>query len=168
MRAIAAVLVAGALLLAPTIGVAAHVDEADLAAVHVVRYGGADRYATSLLVAEAFAADAGGSLDWVVMVSGRSWHEAVVAASVSGSLGAPVLMTPPHEVRDDAMDFLDRVGASRVLLVSTGTDSRRSIDSAVDEQLRSAGLTVDHAADAELVNGAHRKPQQPGVDGGHC
>lgn len=124
-------------------GVSAQAGEADLADVDVVRYGGPDRYATSLLVAEAVAADAGGSLDWVVMVSGRSWHEAVVAASVAGSLGAPVLMTPPHEVRDDAMDFLESVEASQVLLVSIDSDSRLSIDSVVDEQLRSAGLTVE-------------------------
>ena len=41
--------------------------------VSVVRLGGADRYATSLLVAEAFAEDAGGSLPSVVMVSGERW-----------------------------------------------------------------------------------------------
>lgn len=83
------------------------------------------------------------------MVSGFSWHEAVVAASVAGSLGAPVLMTPPHEVQDDALDFLDRVGASSVLLVSTDTESRRSIDAAVDEQLRGAGLTVERIGGAD-------------------
>lgn len=149
MRAIAVALVAAALVLASTVGVSAQADEADLPAMDVVRYGGADRYATSLLVAEAVAADAGGSLDWVVMVSGRSWHEAVVAASVSGSLGGPVLMTPPHEVRDDAMDFLESVGASRVLLVSTDAGSKRSIDSAVDEHLRSAGLTVERVGGAD-------------------
>ena len=147
MRAIAMAL--AALVLASTVGVSAQADEADLAAMDVVRYGGADRYATSLLVAEAVAADAGGSLDWVVMVSGRSWHEAVVAASVSGSLGAPVLMTPPHEVRDDVMEFLQSVGASRVLLVSTDAGSKRSINSAVDEQLRSAGLTVERVGGAD-------------------
>ena len=83
------------------------------------------------------------------MVSGFSWHEAVAAASVAGSLGAPVLMTPPHEVQDDALDFLDRVGASSVLLVSTDTESRRSIDAAVDEQLRGAGLTVERIGGAD-------------------
>ncbi len=66
-----------------------------LAEVDVTRYGGADRYATSLLVAEAVAADAGGNLDSVVMVSGRSWTDAVVAAPLAGAPGAPVLTTPP-------------------------------------------------------------------------
>ena len=149
MRAIAAASIAAVLSLAPAVGVSAQVDQTDLAAVDVVRYGGPDRYATSLEVAEAVAADAGDSLDWVVMVSGFSWHEAVVAASVAGTLDAPVLMTPPHGVRDDAMEFLGDAGVSRVLLVSTDTESRRSIDTAVDDQLRSAGLVVERVGDAD-------------------
>ena len=44
-------------------------DDAD-ADVVMTRYGGADRYATSLLIAEAVAAEAGGSLSSVVLVSG--------------------------------------------------------------------------------------------------
>jgi len=59
----------GAATLAP---VAAAAEGADLAEVSLTRYGGADRYATSLLVAEAVADDAGGSLDSVVLVSGLS------------------------------------------------------------------------------------------------
>lgn len=74
--------------------------------VSVIRYGGADRYATSLLIAEAFAADAGGSLERVVLVSGERWTDAVVAAPVAGALGAPVLMTPPGELRADALEYL--------------------------------------------------------------
>ena len=130
-------------------GVAAQSDEAELAAIEFIRSGGADRYATSLLAAEALAADAGDALDWVVMVSGRSWHEAVVAASVAGRLDAPVLMTPPDRVRDDALEFLDRVGVSNVLLISTGSGSSLSIDVAVDEQLRDAGLTVERSGGSD-------------------
>lgn len=142
-RALCAVLLAGTAAAVVAPGAAAQADESELAAVEVARYGGADRYATSLLVAEAVAAEAGGNLDWAVMVSGRSWHEAVVAASVAGRLGAPVLMTPPDHVRDDALEFLDQVRVSSVLLVSTDSGPTRSIDVAVDEQLRDAGLTVE-------------------------
>ncbi|WP_419921738.1 cell wall-binding repeat-containing protein [Candidatus Poriferisodalis sp.] len=76
------------------------------------RDSGSDRYSTSLLIAEAVAADAGGSLEWVVLVSGERWTDAVVAAPVAGALGAPVLMTPPGELRADALEFLNRAGAS--------------------------------------------------------
>lgn len=143
VRTVCSALLVSATALVVVPGAAAQSGESELAVVELIRYGGADRYATSLLVAEAFAADAGDSLDWAVMVSGRSWHEAVVAASVAGSLEAPVLMTPPDRVRDDALEFLDRVDVSKVLLVSTDSGSTRSIDTAVDGQLRDAGLTVE-------------------------
>lgn len=137
----------GAATLAP---VAAAAEGADLAEVSLTRYGGADRYATSLLVAEAVADDAGGSLDSVVLVSGRSWHEAVVAASVAGQLEAPVLMTPPDELRDDALEFLQRVGASDALLVSAGADPEtRSISVSVASALEAAGLDVEWVGGAD-------------------
>lgn len=136
-------LVLSAAALVPVSNAAAQSGESDLADIDIVRYGGADRYATSLLIAEAVAADAGGELEWVVMVSGRSWHEAVVAASVAGRLEAPVLMTPPDSVRSDALAFLDRVGVSKVLLVSSGTGSARTITEAVDEQLRQTGIAIE-------------------------
>ena len=85
--------------------------------VSVTRFDGEDRYETSLQVAEAVAADAGGSLSSVVLVSGRRWTDAVVAAPVAGSLGAPVLMTPPSELRADALAFLQRVGVSSAVVV---------------------------------------------------
>lgn len=140
--------IVGAATLAP---VAAATEDADLAEVTFTRYGGADRYATSLMVAEAVADDAGSNLDSVVLVSGRSWHEAVVAASVAGRLGAPVLMTPPDELRNDALEFLQRVGVSDALLVSAGSDTgTRSISTSVASALETAGL------DVEWVGGADR------------
>ena len=142
-RVLPALFVLSAAALVPVSAAAAQSGESDLADVERVRYGGADRYATSLLIAEAVAADAGGELEWVVMVSGRSWHEAVVAASVAAHLDAPVLMTPPDAVRSDALQFLGRVGASKVLLVTSGTGSMHTITSAVDRQLSEAAITVE-------------------------
>ena len=172
MRRIAAVTAAlialsvGAPALAP---VAAAVVDADLADVTLTRYGGADRYATSLLVAEAVAADAGGTLDAVVLVSGQSWHEAVVAAAVAGRLGAPVLMTPPTELRDDAQEFLQRVGASNALLVSAGEDAQsRSISPSVASALESAGLDVEWVGGADQYEtgvAVARRTDSPGALG---
>ena len=92
--------------------------------VDVERYGGADRYATSLLIAEAVAAEAGGTLDAVVLVSGRNWTDAVVAAPLAGSLGAAVLATPSGELRADAGEFLRRTGVSKVILIGASSDTR--------------------------------------------
>ncbi|WP_419933461.1 cell wall-binding repeat-containing protein [Candidatus Poriferisodalis sp.] len=113
--------------------------------IELERFGGADRYATSLLVAEAVAADARGSLEWVVVVSGRSWHDAVVASSVAGDLEAAILLTPRTGLRPDAMAFLAETGVSNVLVISTGD----AVPTAVDEQLTAAGLEVERLGGAD-------------------
>ena len=124
-------------------------DDPALAEVEVTRYGGADRYETSLLVAEAVAAEAGGSVEAVVLVVGTHWTDAVVAAPVAGSLGAPLLMSPADELRDDAVEFLQRVGASRIVLVGT-MDTADSFGAAVISPLLEMDLAV------EWVGGADR------------
>ena len=146
----AAAVAFGAVLALPVAGVGAAEGDDGAAGtdVSVTRYGGADRYETSLQVAEAVAADAGGSLEWVVLVSGRRWTDAVVAAPVAGALGAPVLMTPPDELRADALAFLERAGIrplrpeiDRGDLVGPGNRRRR--------QLRPGRRNVGHAIEVE-------------------
>ena len=121
-RALAAALVA-VTVGAVCVPVASAAASAQAPRFDVSRYGSADRYSTSLKVAEAVARDAGGSLEWVVMVSGRSWTDAVVAAPLAGTLGAPVLATPPGELRADAARFLQRTGVSKALVVGAESDS---------------------------------------------
>ena len=113
-------------------------------AVDVVaeRYGGADRYETSLRIAEAFAKRAGGTLEDVVMVSGRHWTDAVVAASFAARLAAPVLMTPPGELQDDASAFLRRVGAKNVHVVAGGEWPDTNVSPQVFSHLREAGFSA--------------------------
>lgn len=113
----------------------------DSAGLDVTRYGGADRYETSLLIAEAVAAEAGGTLEQVVMVSGRSWTDAVVAAPLAGSLGAAVLATPPGELRADAAEFLERTGISTVQLIGANSDTD-GVGSTVSSGLSRLGITT--------------------------
>ncbi|WP_419551554.1 cell wall-binding repeat-containing protein [Candidatus Poriferisodalis sp.] len=140
--AVLVVAVVGGVLGLPTSAAAQTAQEEQLAKVAVSRYGGADRYATSLLVADAVAADAGGSLTHVVMVSGLSWPDAVVAAPVAGALGAPVLMTPPGELRDDAAAFVQRTGVTDVVVVGA-TGGAHAVSDAVVTSLEGLGITVE-------------------------
>ena len=142
---LAALIGFGGMALAPagTVGAA----EADGSDVSVVRHHGADRYATSLEVAEEVAADAGGSLEWAVLVSGERWTDAVVAAPMAGALGAPLLMTPPEELRADALAFLQRMGVSQALVVGPAAGGGahgpgRGVGAGVLEALRSAGIST--------------------------
>ena len=139
----------GGVLILPAAAVGAA--EGDGSDVSVTRYGGADRYETSLQVAEAVAADAGGSLSSVVLVSGRRWTDAVVAAPVAGASGAPVLMTPPDELRADALEFLQRVGVSSAVVVGPdasggGHGPGRGVGAGVLEALGEAGIAAERIA----------------------
>ncbi len=156
--AVLAALVAwGGVLVLPAaaVGAAEHDGSGDGAGdgsdVSVTRYGGADRYVTSLQVAEAVAADAGGSLEWVVLVSGRRWADAVVAAAVAGALGAPVLMTPPGELRADAAGFLQGASVSRALVVGPDASGGvhgpgRGVGDEVLDALEEVGVSAERVA----------------------
>lgn len=138
LRAAVALAVCAAALAIPS--PAAAQSDASLATVDITRYGGADRYATSLLIAEAVAADAGGELESVVMVSGGHWADAVVAASIAGAAGVPVLMTPPDQLRADALEFLQRVGVTGVTLVTSGVEPDTTVSEFVFSALEDAGI----------------------------
>ncbi len=119
--------------------------------VLITRYGGADRYETSLRIAEAVAEEADGSLEWVVLVSGERWTDAVVAAPLAGARNAPVLMTPPHELRDDALAFLKRVGVSRAIVVGPDAGGGvhgpgRGVAESVRADLVAAGIFPERLA----------------------
>ena len=127
--------------------VAATTAPTDSAGLAATRYGGADRYETSLRIAEAVAADADGSLSSVVLVSGERWTDAVVAAPVAGSLGAPVLMTPPGELRTDALRFLQRTGVVDAVVIGPEASGAahgpgRGVGAAVLTELSDAGISA--------------------------
>lgn len=139
LRALTVILVGAGSLALPMSAASAAREPAD---IDVSRYGGADRYATSLLVAEAVAAHAGGRLDSVVMVSGRNWTDAVVAAPLAGSLGAPVLATPSGELRADAARFLQRTGVSQAVLIGADSDTE-GVGSAVSAELEALDISAE-------------------------
>ena len=168
---LAVLVVLGGLVMLPA--AAAGAAEGDASDVSVERYGGADRYATSLVVAEAFAAEAGGSLSSVVLVSGERWRDAVVAAAVAGTLGAPVLMTPPGELRGDALGFLERVGVSNAVVVGPeggggAHGSGRGVEAAVLAGLAGAGISAERVAGADrfATSVAAAREVTPGVMAG--
>lgn len=102
------------------------------------RLEGPDRYATSLEVARAYAAERGGRLDSAVLVSGRSWPDAVTAAGLAGLLDGPILLVGPDGLGADALDFLGLTGVSE--LVAVGAES----------VLASASLASARSVDADI------------------
>lgn len=102
-------------------------DEDNVTAVALAqfRFGAADRYETSLLIAQHYAELHDGKLSSVVLVSGERWTDAVVAAPLAGSLGAPVLMMPPGELRRDAVDFLQEAGVTKAIVIGSASSDAK-------------------------------------------
>ena len=123
--------------------------ETDPGPVVIERFGAKDRHATSLQMAEAFVEGAGGSVENVVMVSAKHWYDAVVSVPLAAALGAPVVMTPPDELRADILAFLNKVNAKQVHVVSTGIWPDTNVSPQVHADLRAAGFAESstHGAD---------------------
>ena len=141
----------------------------NLSEVEVTRYGGADRYATSLRIAQAFADGAGGRLEQVVLVSGQQWTDAVVAAPLAGALEAPVLTTPSSELRSDAAAFLRRTGVSDALIVGADSDTD-GVGPSVVTELEALGISVERVTRPDQYAtsvAAARRLGTPGDMNGH-
>lgn len=108
-------------------------EETALAEIEVVRFGGADRFETSVLTTMAFTVFKGDHLEQVMIVSGYKWQDAVIAAPFD----SPVLLTRRHEVPAATMDYLEQFEAPWPTIIST-----KAIALAVDQQLMDAGLEV--------------------------
>ena len=111
------------------------------AAVDIERYGGSDRYATSLKVAKAVAAQHGGKLDEVVLVSGKNWTNAVLGAPLAGQLDGAVLATPPSHLRNDAAEFLKAADVKTVRIIRSDTDVN-AVSTDVDFALLDLGIKI--------------------------
>lgn len=142
VRWCAVCIIAAAAIVWPISLVSAQSTDADIGGVDITRFGAADRYSTSLLIAEAFATRVGESIDDVVLVSGQHWYDAVIAAPFAARLGAPVVMTPPGGLRADTLTFLKRVNAKRVHAVMSGNPPDTTISPAVFAQLEDEGFAT--------------------------
>lgn len=83
------------------------------------RLWGPDRYATSLAVASRFVQEAGGQVNAVVVVSGTSWHDAVIAAGLAGHLDAPVMLARRNGLTPEASALLSSAGVSEIVVVGS-------------------------------------------------
>ena len=92
--------------------------------VEIVRYASSDPYAMSIELAAALAEARGGDSEWVVLVAGESWADAVAAGPLAASLAAPVLLVPPgglqsSAARPDLVEFLESAGSRRIVIVGS-------------------------------------------------
>ena len=103
------------------------------------------------------------------MVSGHNWTDAVVAAPLAGSLGAPVLTTPSGELRSDAAEFLRTTGVSNALIVGADSDTD-GVGPTVVSELEALGISVERVTRADQYAtsvAAARRLGTPGDMRGH-
>ncbi len=82
--------------------------DGDTATSSVRRFGGANRYATSVALAEAYveSVGSGGFVDSVIVASGASVIDAAAAAGLAAIKSAPVLLTTPNRLSRLVENFI--------------------------------------------------------------
>ncbi len=98
------------------VGAANTASEGGLDAKGVREFAGANRYATSVVLAEAYA-EARGFIDSVILASGESAVDAAAAAGLAASKGAPVLLTTPNRLSRAVEDFLVEQFVAEVFII---------------------------------------------------
>lgn len=131
----AAVVVLGALVLAASPALFG----ASAQAAETGRLAGANRYQTAAAVAGAAYPDGAGT---VVLARGDDFADALAAAALAGTRGAPVLLTRPGELPVATFRALDDLGASDVVIVG----GRGAVGAGVADRLRESSYAVTRIA----------------------
>jgi putative cell wall-binding protein len=107
------------------------------------RFAGENRYDTAMRISQAsFSA---GSADSIVLATGENFADALAAAPLAGSYGAPVLLTRRDTLPAGLVDEIDRLrgtNTGRILIVG-GTSA---VSQAVEDVLMLRGHIIDRIA----------------------
>lgn len=128
--------------------------------VEVSRLSGADRYETSLAVAQEFIRDVDGRVDAVVLASGREWQDAAIAASLAGGLDLPMLLVPNGGLRPHARSMLVEARVKRAIVVGAPS----SIPDRDVDAVRRLGIRVERIGEADAVQQALAASELVGFD----
>lgn len=107
------------------------------------RLAGDDRYATMAAIVEAGFE----SSEWVVVATGASFPDALVAASLAGHRGCPVVLTrgTDQALGADAKERISRLGATSAYVVG----GPGAVSEGIEAELESMGLSVTRVAGAD-------------------
>lgn len=114
---------------------------ASAAPATIDRASGSDRIATALAVSRSSFASA----DTAVLAAAGGFADALAAAPLAAAVRGPVLLNPVEDLDPRVRTELDRLGASRVLLMG-GTSAQSE---QVAARLRAAGFAVERIAGSD-------------------
>lgn len=104
------------------------------AAPAVERIGGTDRYETAIKISQSYWTNS----DYVVIVSGENFPDALCAAPLAEKYRAPILLTESSSMRSNVLDEVLRLNAKNAFIVGgTGVISEQ-----IENDLKSKGLKV--------------------------
>jgi len=96
------------------------------------RLAGSDRYQTAVK----YAQKGWGKSEYVFLVKGDEYAEALCAGPLASKYNAPILFTEKYSVSSDTLEEIKRLEANKVIIVG-GYDS---ISGSIDQALYSAGV----------------------------
>ena len=121
-----------------------------IAPLTVTRVEGADRYATAIAAsAEGFPSGITTSVDGyrnVVIATGRNWPDALGGAALAGALECPILLTEPSALSPAVADEIERLGATRVVILGGEAAVSTTVAAAIDAI---PGVSVKRVAGAD-------------------
>lgn len=104
------------------------------------RYGGNDRYETSMKIAQKFSDKS----EYAILVSGQNYPDALCACPLSKKYNAPIILTSEGQLDERAAAQIKNLEVSKVFIIG------KSISKDVEESLSSMGIT------SERIGGENR------------
>jgi putative cell wall-binding protein len=99
----------------------------------VSRVSGADRYATALKISQQSFT----STDAAIVATGLNFADALAASGLAGSYDCPILLTNPYQLSPGVDAEITRLGATRVLVMGSGSAVSTSVVNALTHDGRS-------------------------------
>ncbi|HSQ22289.1 MAG TPA: cell wall-binding repeat-containing protein, partial [Coriobacteriia bacterium] len=119
----------------------------------VVRIAGTDRILTAIEASKvAFPSPAGAPV--VVIATARNWPDALGGAALAGVLGGPILLTEPTALPASVATEIDRLGASKAVILGGTAAVSLAVESSLDTLLGAAN--VDRIAGVDRYDTARR------------
>ncbi len=97
------------------------------------RFGGADRYETSMKISQKFATKSG----YAIIASGENFPDALCACPLSKKYDAPIILTPENKLDSKAEEELKNCEVKKVFIIGN------SISKDVEASINSMGITCE-------------------------
>lgn len=106
----------------------------------VVRFGGATRYETAVLISKNW-----GKADNVVLACGSEFADALAGVPLAKALDAPIILTETKKIADSTMKQIAALGAKNIYILG----GEAAISAAAEKQLTDAKYKVERVAGSD-------------------